>query len=209
MEMKRTRHSIQEVVAVLLCCVLLAGCTLGEVDALMQAIARSTDTIRNNEPVSQASDSAESEFHIDPGGEGETDFSATLESSVLRLVNAERQSLALPQLVEEPALNETARTRCREMMENDHFEHTRPDGRDWSTVIEEQGYRYTVVSENLQKGRAQTLSAQDIFDSWKESPAHYEAMIASDITRTGVGVYVRKSEQGYEWYATEHFASPR
>lgn len=190
-------------------CVLLAGCSLLDVDGLMHALAPSSNTVQADTKVSSVAEKTESGFHIDPGGEGETDFSATLESGVLRLVNEERQGLSLPLLVEEDTLHKTARARCKEMMEHDHFEHTRPDGRDWSTVIEEAGYRYTVVSENLQKGRAQTLSAQDIFDSWKESTSHYEAMIASDVTRTGVGVYVRKSEQGYEWYATEHFASPK
>ncbi len=207
--MKYGRGKVGVLIAAATACVMLAGCSLLDVDGLMHAIARSTNTVRADKKVSSMVQDTDSEFHIDPSGEGETDFSATLESGVLRLVNEERQGLSLPLLVEEDTLNKTARARCKEMMEHDHFEHTRPDGRDWSTVIEEAGYRYTVVSENLQKGRAQTLSAQDIFDSWKESTSHYEAMIASDVTRTGVGVYVRKSELGYEWYATEHFASPK
>ncbi len=207
--MRYGRNNVARLLAAVAACVFLAGCSLLDVDALMHAMAQSRSTLRADAKVSSVAEDAESGFHIDPSGAGETDFSATLENAVLRLVNEERQSLSLPQLVEEDVLKNTARTRCKEMMENDHFEHTRPDGRDWSTVIEEANYRYTVVSENLQKGRAQTLSAQDIFDSWKNSASHYEAMIASDVTRTGVGVYVRKSEQGYEWYATEHFASPK
>lgn len=208
MTMKGITNRVKGLATAALIGIFLSGCTYQDVDALMHAIARANYT-GTSQASTSAADNTESEFHIDPNGEGETDFSATLEDGVLRLVNAERQSLSLSPLVEEETLKETARARCKEMMENDHFEHTRPDGRDWSTIIEEKGYRYTVVSENLQKGRAQTLSAQDIFDSWKESPSHYEAMIASDVTRTGIGVYVRKSEKGYEWYATEHFASPR
>lgn len=187
--------------------VALTGCSYGDVDALMLALAGSSQTVR---PAASALPAGEddSDFYIDPDGEGETEFSLTLEDGVLRLVNDERQSLSLAPLAEESALKETARARCREMMENGYFAHTRPDGREWSTIIEEAGYRYTVISENLQKGTAQTLSAQDIFDSWKESKPHYEALLATDITRTGVGIYVRKSDQGYEWYATEHFAAP-
>ncbi|MFA9380333.1 MAG: CAP domain-containing protein [Acetanaerobacterium sp.] len=199
------RGLIRRAVAGVMVCILFSGCTLSDVDAFMQSIVRTTHSGQQT----SSADPDEAEFHIDPNGEGVTDFSTTLEDSVLSLVNTERQSLSLSSLSEDSTLKETARARCKEMMENDYFEHTRPDGRDWSTIIDEYHYRYSVVSENLQKGRAETLNAQEIFDSWKESPAHYEALIASDVTRTGVGIYVRKSDLGYEWYATEHFAAPR
>lgn len=190
-------------------CVWLTGCD--EFNLMLDEIAVGN---KQSAAISQPSSAAKTEktgsdFDIDPSGAGITDFSPTLEDGVLKLVNEERKSLSLAELTEDDELHETARERSKELMENGHFEHTRPDGRDWSTIMDEHKYHYTVISENLQKGRAPDLSAQEIFDSWKQSKPHYEAMIANDVTRTGIGIYVRKSEKGYEWYATEHFSAPR
>ncbi len=206
--MKNAKRAIYpaRLAVLLLVCIIISGCMASEVDALLEEIVNAQ---KGRAATSSAHSATGDDFSINPDGEGELSFSSALENEVLSLVNAERKSLNLSALTEDEVLKETARARCKEMLEYNHFEHTRPDGREWASIMDEYGYRYSVISENLQKGRSATLDAQRIFDSWKESKAHYEALIASDITNTGIGVYVRKSDMGYEWYATEHFSVPR
>jgi uncharacterized protein YkwD len=195
--------------AALVACTCLYGCAA--IDTLIHDIAVGSKSSSSSEASSRAkTEFYGTDFEIDPSAPGRTDFSPMLEQGVLELVNAERKSLSLAELAEDKELNATARERSKELLQNAHFDHTRPDGRDWSTIMDEHKYSYTVISENLQKGRSPDISAQEIFDSWKESKAHYAAMIANDVTRTGVGIYVRETEQGgYEWYATQHFSAPR
>ncbi|SDM65373.1 CAP domain-containing protein [Acetanaerobacterium elongatum] len=206
MKRRKPGKALAVLLAVCVAAVSLTGCSYVQRwinDVVVNA------ALTSSERSSASAENTGSDFSIDPAGEGETGFSTSLEDGVLELVNAERKSLSLAELAKDDELKATARERSKELMENNHFEHTRPDGRDWSTIMDEHKYRYTVISENLQKGRASNLTAQDIFDSWKESKSHYAAMIASDVTRTGIGIYVRKSDKGYEWYATEHFSAPR
>lgn len=207
--MKRTKRgrALAAVLAACMAVVSLTGCAY--IERWVNDVTVNAALSSEASSASHSEDETGSDFSIDPSGEGETGFSTSLEDGVLELVNNERKRLSLAELTKDDELKATARERSKELMENNHFEHTRPDGRDWSTIMDEHKYRYTVISENLQKGRASDLTAQDIFESWKESKSHYAAMIANDITRTGVGIYVRKSSMGYEWYATEHFSAPR
>lgn len=147
------------------------------------------------------------DFVIDPNG-GEPSFDSDLADKVLNLVNVERINLGLNPLVKDAMLEQTSQVRCAEMFENSYFEHTRPDGTKWHTIFDETGYKYQTVMENIQMGSNKTVTAQEVFDCWKNSPSHYEAIISPDVTHSGVAVYVRDNGRICEWYATEHFSKP-
>lgn len=182
--------------AVTLLAVMLAGCELDPRTLVDKFIVGNKTTA-----------DITGDFVIDPSGGGAS-FDSDLADKVLNLVNVERINLGLDPLVKDAMLEQTAAVRCEEMFENSYFEHTRPDGTKWYTAIEETGYKYQTIMENIQMGSNKTVTAQDVFDCWKNSPSHYEAMISPDVTHSGVAVYVRDNGRICEWYATEHFSKP-
>ena len=98
------------------------------------------------------------------------------------------------------------------MYENGYFDHLRPDGSKWSTVLaEEFPLSFLVAGENLcmvtyeQNGYGH-FPAQRWFDLWVESPEHYENILYPDFTDVGFGVYFQEVDGQYIAYATALFA---
>lgn len=166
-------------------------------------------------PVSSASASSEA-----PKVEEAPNYSAgstgIVEKEILRLINEERASLGLGQLSWNNKLYQSAKVRSDEMMNNaqrENIDHTRPDGSQWYVPIQNAGYKYSSVYENILfiDGAGQlsveesARLAQMMFDSWKGSPSHYANIKQPDITETGIAV----SSSGNEFYGTQHFGRPQ
>lgn len=59
------------------------------------------------------------------------------------------------------------------------FSHTRPDGRNCYTVMDDYSLSYQAFGENLALNYS---TAQDVFDAWMSSPGHYANMVRADFT---------------------------
>lgn len=59
------------------------------------------------------------------------------------------------------------------------FSHTRPDGRNSYTVLDDYGVPYQAFGENLAFNYS---TARDVFDAWMSSPSHYANMVRADFT---------------------------
>ena len=132
---------------------------------------------------------------------------ATVEQTIITLVNELRQELDLNTLASNDMLKAAAIIRAKETEES--FTHTRPNGTDPFTVFQEEGitYPYKIVGENL--GMAtyymnEEEMAELLFDGWVESQGHYENMIRADYEEIGVGVHY----DGEFLYATQLFGTP-
>ena len=76
----------------------------------------------------------------------------------------------------------------------DNYNHVRPDGRPFYTVL---GDRLTgYASENL--AMVSALSAREAVTVWENSSGHYQNMVNPEITRIGVGV--ARSDSGLYYY---------
>ncbi len=90
-------------------------------------------------------------------------------------------------------------TDIRAVEANTLFSHTRPDGRDWYTVFDDNNIDYYTIGENLAIGQT---SAEEVFNGWMNSEGHrknimnplYEGIIMSKVPSTHE-VY----SQGYSW----------
>ena len=103
------------------------------------------------------------------------------ELAVIALVNSEREKEGLPPLAPvSGALREAARTRGREASEA--FSHTRPDGRSWSTALEDCGVSFRKAGENLAFGQPEP---EEAVAAWMASEGH-RANILGDYTGTAV-----------------------
>lgn len=132
---------------------------------------------------------------------------ATVEQTIITLVNELRQGLELNPLTSNDMLKAGAIIRARETEES--FSHTRPDGTDPFTVFQEEGisYPYRMVGENLGMATyymSDEEMAELLFNGWVESEGHYENMIRADYEEIGVGVHY----DGEFLYATQLFGTP-
>ena len=130
-------------------------------------------------------------------------FLSDIESEVLALQNQERARLGLPALQYDPELHNAARIRSRELCQAGVFAHTRPDGRQWNTVlIEDVPYDYLSAGENLAIVESSDPNIDlpedpDFWvDGWINSPSHYKNMVRAEYNRAAVGIYkvVRNGE---------------
>ena len=91
-------------------------------------------------------------------------------NQVLDYVNEERKRLGVQPLMLDADLQEAAMQRAAEQYAL--YGHTRPNGSPSITVDATR----KMAGENAQMG-GQLLSAYEIYNSWKNSPGHYRAMV--------------------------------
>lgn len=107
----------------------------------------------------------------------------SMEKDVARLVNKVRAEKGKNALIYDEQLSKAAVARAKELQRN--FDHIRPNGTPWYTVMDEYNIFYMVCGENIAYG---STSAEDVMQLWMNSPPHYEN-IMDDFTHIGVGHY--------------------
>ncbi|TET98434.1 MAG: CAP domain-containing protein [Anaerolineales bacterium] len=134
-----------------------------------------------------------------PSGNG------SLESSLIQLINQERQSRDIGTLSQQSQLTAAARVHSEDMACNDFVDHRGSDGLwPWDRA-RDQGYTYSAIAENIFAGSS---SAQSIFNGWMNSPGHRDNMLNPTYTEIGVG-YQYWTDSTYKAYTTAVFAKPR
>ena len=114
---------------------------------------------------------------------------STTRNTVLNITNKYRKEVNASDLSLDPTLSLMATIRAMEMAYSGKFSHTRPDGREWSTLWEDyQGSKPAGVSigENLAYGFS---SDETACQGWRESEGHYKNMISVAYNKLGVGKY--------------------
>ena len=110
----------------------------------------------------------------------------SLEYAVADAVNAQRREAGLPELTLSHRLSAIASVRAYESSVT--FSHTRPDGRDFSTVLPDYGYDYGLAGENMLQC-SDGYSASDMVSLWMGSSGHRANILAPDVTTLGVAAY--------------------
>ena len=64
------------------------------------------------------------------------------------------------------------------------FSHTRPNGSSFSTVLKEQGIRYSGAGENIAWGQ---ISPEAVMEAWMNSDGHRANILNPKFTKLGVG----------------------
>jgi len=117
---------------------------------------------------------------------------------VLALVNAERANEGLSPLALDQSLCTVAAIRAGEIVER--FEHTRPDGTDCFTALQQANISYGAAGENIAAGQSTPAA---VMDSWMNSPGHRANIMSSEFKKLGVGFV--KASQGYQYYWVQMF----
>ncbi len=105
---------------------------------------------------------------------------------MVEYVNILRKKKGLGELEMDSTLMEAAAIRAEELSEA--FSHTRPDGSDCFTVLDELwGYDESLLAaENIATGQR---SAMEVTNEWYHSKGHKANMMKEDFTIIGVGMY--------------------
>ncbi len=126
-------------------------------------------------------------------------YDSSFASQVLKLVNAERVKGGLQELTMSPALTAPANKRAQEI--KTQFSHTRPNGTQWSTVLDEYGVSVRTAGENLAYGYN---TPEAVVEGWMNSPGHRANIMNGNFNQIGIGVY---TDSNGTVYCTQLFSN--
>lgn len=121
--------------------------------------------------------------------------------------NRHRAEADLPPLTENTLLDIAAQKKVDDMFERQYFEHESPTGEGAGDLVEEAGYEYIVVGENLALGNYKDDTV--LLRAWMDSPGHRENILKSSYTEIGIAVARGKFEGRDTWLAVQHFGKPQ
>ncbi|WP_297427216.1 CAP domain-containing protein [Clostridium sp.] len=107
------------------------------------------------------------------------------ENEILKYMNEKRTQAGLQPLVIDNTLLQEARYKSNHMIQYDYFDHTTPQGNDWTSWLKIMGYKYTITGENIAYNNYDPVQ---LFDQWWNSPGHRANMMNSSYHRVGIGV---------------------
>ena len=120
-----------------------------------------------------------------------TDFSYT--QQVVNIVNEERAKKGLSALTIQNDLSLAAEVRARELEQL--FAHTRPDGRNCFTALDDIGIPYSSVGENIAYGYT---TPSNVMEGWMNSPGHRANIMNAGYKKIGVGFW--QDEYGRQYW---------
>jgi len=104
---------------------------------------------------------------------------------IISLTNEIRKNLNLSSLIENSLLDQAAFNKAQNMLLNQYFAHTGPDGKKLSDWLSGVKYNYAVAGENLAMGFS---SPEEVVNGWSRSQTHYQNMIDKDFKEIGVSL---------------------
>ncbi|WP_313133523.1 CAP domain-containing protein [Anaerocolumna sp.] len=131
--------------------------------------------------------------------ESTNQYDSSFASQVLKLVNIERTKGGLQELTMSSTLTAPANKRAQEI--KTQFSHTRPNGTQWSTVLDEYGISVRTAGENLAYGYN---TPEAVVQGWMNSPGHRANIMNGNFNQIGIGVY--KDSNGTV-YCTQLFSN--
>lgn len=126
----------------------------------------------------------------------------SVEDEIIRLVNVERSRNGLPSLTANWQASRVARIKSQDMINNNYFSHTSPIYGSPFKMLESYGLRFSSAAENIAYGQR---TAQEVMNSWMNSPGHRANILSRTVTQIGVGV--AKKSNG-TLYFTQLFLKP-
>lgn len=108
---------------------------------------------------------------------------------VLALLNAERKAQGLGELTLDSTLCQATTIRATEAQyqtgDFGDWAHKRPDGRSWTTVLDEVGDMSSYHGENAARGQA---SGESLYNAWYNSQGHRDNMMNPEFTKVGISM---------------------
>ena len=106
------------------------------------------------------------------------------ESELLSLINMERQKNNLSNLEIDENLQNVARLKAQDLVENNYFSHISPVYGTPFEMLKKHSISYKTASENI----AGNSSVSSALDSWLKSEDHKKNILSNDYNYTGIGI---------------------
>lgn len=136
-----------------------------------------------------------------------TDTAGTLTiEGVFQETNKHRSQNKVAELTLNKALSEAARTKLDSMFAKQYFEHVSPDGIGPANLVDNIGYQYIRVGENLALGNYQNDT--DLVQAWMDSPGHRRNILSQGFSEIGIAVGQGQFQEHNTWLAVQTFALP-
>jgi hypothetical protein len=119
--------------------------------------------------------------------------------------NAARVANNLPPLQVNPVLTRAAQEKVDDMVANNYFAHTSPQGVTPWYWFENVGYDFTYAGENL---AVDFSDSQDVTDAWLNSPEHRTNIMNVNFTQFGIAIATGTFEGHAAVYVAEEFGAP-
>jgi uncharacterized protein YkwD len=113
---------------------------------------------------------------------------APVAQAVLCLINQQRATAGLPALNDAPLLDAAAGAYAAQMVAQDFFDHTAPDGTTFASRIAATGYAFTSAGENIGYGSGLDTTAAAMVAAWMGSAPHRANILEPSFGDLGVGV---------------------
>ncbi len=104
---------------------------------------------------------------------------------VFEMVNQERVSLSLQPLKWDSLLAVSADAHAKDMSDQNYFDHTSRDGRNFSDRAKDAGYTASPTGENIAFGQQ---TASSVMESWMNSDGHRSNILSAKSNEIGVGL---------------------
>jgi len=104
------------------------------------------------------------------------------------------------------ALTQAASGHAADMAAHNYFSHTSQDGRTLSQRVDETGYRWSVLGENIAAGQR---TVNSVVDAWLASPGHCANIMRPEFTEMGVACVPGPAGNDFGTYWAMELARPR
>lgn len=134
-------------------------------------------------------------------------YSSTVTSAnITALTNAARTNIGLSELAMNGLLNVAAQAKAEDMLTNQYFAHTSPQGKTPWFWINSVGYNYQYAGENL---AVHYFQAEDVQSAWMASPSHRKNILDERFTEVGVGIVQGSFEDYNSTIVVQMFGTPK
>ncbi|MGD1871801.1 MAG: CAP domain-containing protein [Mastigocoleus sp.] len=126
---------------------------------------------------------------------------------VVNLTNEKRHEAGLESLTLNTQLSSISQAHSQDMALNDFFDHTSSNGNSSVERAINQGYSKPYIGENIAAGYS---SAEELVESWMQSPTHRENILNPYYQEIGIGFYYLENDTGnvnYNYYVTQNFST--
>lgn len=138
------------------------------------------------------------------GSAGIVSASDIVPQKIIDLANADRKAKGIQELEKNEKLSQAAAAKANDMMLNDYFSHTSPQGTTPWYWIEKENYDYNYAGENL---AMDFTTAEKMNDAWMESPTHRANILNEKYKEIGVAVKEGKLNGHVTIVAVQMFGS--
>lgn len=127
-------------------------------------------------------------------------------AGILAETNKHRQINNLTPLILNPTLSGAAEHKLSDMFAQQYFDHDSPDGIGPTDVVDQVGYQYLRIGENLALGNF--ANDADLVQAWMDSPGHRANILSKGFVEIGLAAAPGEFDGRSTWLAVQTFALP-